>query len=160
MTERLRIAAADDEIDMREYFKRVLPRLGYNVVSVASTGQELVQHCRALRPDLVITDVKMPVMDGIEAVKQLSNENPTPVILVSAYHDPQLVSADLNRIMACIVKPIKRADWEPAITSAMRSFRDLRQFGSLPLVGRSGEGASVDRGHLSTHLISLSDSPG
>ena len=128
MSQRLRIVAADDESDMQDYFKKILPRLGYEVVSVASTGRELVDQCRALRPDLVITDIKMPVMDGIEAAKQLSAENPIPVILVSAYHNPELIErADSNHIMAFLVKPIKQADLEPAIALAMRRFRQLHK---------------------------------
>ncbi|HRX78261.1 MAG TPA: response regulator, partial [Pirellulaceae bacterium] len=67
MESRLRIAVADDEPDMQEYFEKILPRLGHEVVSIAETGRQLVEHCETLNPDLVITDIKMPDMDGIEA---------------------------------------------------------------------------------------------
>ena len=67
MTRTLRIAIADDEPDMQEYYRTILPALGHVVVAVADTGRELVQKCRDQQPDLVITDVKMPDMDGIEA---------------------------------------------------------------------------------------------
>ena len=67
MSRALRIAVADDEPDMRDYFRTILPRLGHEVVAVAETGRELVEQCRATRPDLVITDIKMPDMDGIDA---------------------------------------------------------------------------------------------
>ena len=63
----LRIVVADDEPRMQDYFRKVLPLLGHDVVGVATTGRELVEQCQALNPDLVITDVKMPDMDGIEA---------------------------------------------------------------------------------------------
>ncbi|OYV81622.1 MAG: response regulator, partial [Planctomycetia bacterium 21-64-5] len=55
MNEPLRISVADDEADMRDWFERMLPTLGHQVVSVAENGVELVEHCRALKPDLVIT---------------------------------------------------------------------------------------------------------
>jgi two-component system, response regulator PdtaR len=123
----LRIAVADDETDMQEYFEKILPRLGYEVVAVASTGRELVEHCRVLRPDLVITDIKMPDMDGIEAAEQLSADGPIPVILASAHHSAELIErAAGDHIMAYLVKPIKQADLEPTISLAMRRFRQFQ----------------------------------
>lgn len=124
----LRIAVADDEPDMQEYFAKMLPRLGHQVVSVATTGRELVEHCLRLRPDLVISDIKMPEMDGIEAAEQLFRDTAIPVILVSAYHDTELIErAEADHVMAYLVKPIKQADLEPAISLAMRRFRQLRE---------------------------------
>jgi CheY-like chemotaxis protein len=87
----LRIAVADDEVEMRDFFEKVLPRFGHQVVSVAENGKQLIEHCRELSPDLVITDIKMPELDGIEASTQICQERPVPIILVSAYHDPALI---------------------------------------------------------------------
>jgi response regulator NasT len=131
MNHSLRIAVADDEADMRDYFQKILPHLGHTVVSAAKTGKELVAHCQKHRPDLVITDVKMPDMDGIDAAVELYNDVPIPVILVSAYHDSELIArAEADHILAYLVKPIKQADLEPAIGLAMRrfaQFQDLRK---------------------------------
>src|SRR5436305_8399254 len=91
MNSGLRIAVADDEIEMRDFFEKVLPRFGHQVVSVAENGKQLVNHCRELQPDLVITDIKMPELDGIVASIQICRERRLPVILVSAYHDPSLI---------------------------------------------------------------------
>lgn len=127
MTARLRIAVADDEPDMQEYFKKILPRLGHQVVSVAATGRELVDQCLALRPDLVITDIKMPEMDGIEAAEELYRKLAIPIVLVSAYHDAELIArAEADHVMAYLVKPIKQADLEPAVALAMRRFYQFR----------------------------------
>jgi response regulator NasT len=131
MTTSLRIAVADDEPDMRTYFQKCLPRLGHQVVAVCSNGRELVEQVRITQPDLVITDIKMPDMDGIEAATQLYQEYPVPVILVSAHHEPELIErAEADHIMAYLVKPIKQSDLEPAIALAMRrfsQFQELRQ---------------------------------
>lgn len=117
----LRIAIADDEQDMRDYFERILPILGHQVVATAATGEELIEQCRLTDPDLVITDLKMPQMDGIEAAAHLLREKPVPVILVSAYHDPELQRrAESRNVMAYLVKPIKKADLEPAISQALQ----------------------------------------
>src|SRR5262245_20630154 len=92
MTASLRIVIADDEPDMREYFQKLLPRLGHQVVGAAEDGRALIELCRAQKPDVVITDIKMPDMDGIDAAAQLYRERPVPVILVSAYHDAELIA--------------------------------------------------------------------
>ena len=127
MTTSLRIAVADDELEMRDFFEKVLPRFGHQVVAVAENGAQLVQHCRRLQPDLVITDIKMPELDGIEASTQICRERPVPVILVSAYHDPALIErAEANHVLAYLVKPIGLADLQPAIAIAMRRFTELQ----------------------------------
>jgi response regulator NasT len=126
MTPSLRIVVADDEPDMRDYFRKILPRLGHNVVAAAETGEELIAFCRTHQPDLVITDIKMPDMDGIDAAMKLYKEKPIPVILVSAYSDAKLIErAEADHILAYLVKPIKQADLEPVIGLAMRRFEQF-----------------------------------
>jgi response regulator NasT len=125
MTRPLRIVIADDEPDMRQYFERMLPRLGHKVVATATNGRELVDLCRAENPDLVITDIKMPDVDGIEAALQIEQDRPVPIILVSAYHDAALIQrAEANHILGYLVKPIKHADLEPSIALAVRRFEE------------------------------------
>ena len=127
MSASLRIAVADDEADMRDWFERILPTLGHQVISVAESGKELVEHCRSLKPDLVLTDIKMPDMDGIDASQAICAERPLPVILVSAYHDPELIRrAEADHVLAYLVKPIGKAALEPAIGLAMRRFEELQ----------------------------------
>ena len=127
MDRSLRVAVADDEPDMRDYYKAILPRLGHEVVVVAETGADLLEQCRAVHPDLVITDIRMPDMDGIDAAVALHETQPVPVILVSGYHDPELIRrAEADHILAYLVKPIKQADLVPAIALAVRRFEQLR----------------------------------
>jgi response regulator NasT len=128
MNRLLRIAIADDELDMRDYFQQILPLLGHQVISVARNGRELVELCATTRPDLVITDIKMPDMDGIEAAARIYKSAPAPVILVSAYHDPEYIArAEADHVLAYLVKPIKQADLEPAIGIAMRRFEQFQE---------------------------------
>jgi len=127
MTTSLRIAVADDELEMRDFFEKVLPRFGHRVVAVAENGVQLVEHCRTLKPDLIITDIKMPELDGIEASTQICRERAVPVILVSAYHDPALIErAESDHVLAYLVKPIGLADLQPAIAIAMRRFTEFQ----------------------------------
>ncbi|HMF35697.1 MAG TPA: ANTAR domain-containing protein [Isosphaeraceae bacterium] len=127
MTPALRIAVADDEPRMLDYYQDTLPLLGHRVTCAAPTGQDLVRCCRDARPDLVITDIKMPDMDGIDAIVELDREEPIPAILVSAYHDPELFERTKEgHVLAYLVKPIKQADLEAAITIAMQRFEQFR----------------------------------
>jgi response regulator NasT len=90
-------------------------------VAAAQSGRELVESCRALRPDLVITDIKMPDLDGIDAALQINREWPVPVILVSAYRDAALRErAAADYVLGYLVKPIKQADLEPLVGLALR----------------------------------------
>jgi response regulator NasT len=128
MNQSLRIAIADDEADMREYFQKSLARLGHKVVAIAADGRELVELCRAQAPDLIITDIKMPDIDGIDAATQIYRERPVPVILVSAYHDAALLErAEADHILGYLVKPIKQADLEPVIALSMRRFAQFEE---------------------------------
>jgi response regulator NasT len=127
MNSSLRIAVADDEPEMREYFENTLTVLGHKVVAVAKDGRELVEHCRAMRPGLVITDIKMPDMDGLNAIKEISSSMSVPIILVSAHHAPEMIAQALdNQVLAYLVKPIKQADLETAIAVAMRRYREFQ----------------------------------
>lgn len=126
MAQKLKIAVADDEPDMQEYLEKILPRIGHQVIAVASNGRELVQHVQALCPDMVITDIRMPEMDGIDAANEIYRTMAIPVILVSAFHDRELIArAESDHIMSYLVKPIKQADLEPAIALAMKRFHQF-----------------------------------
>ncbi|WP_146598626.1 response regulator [Novipirellula aureliae] len=87
-TKSLRIVVADDEAYIRCYFSRMLPRLGHRVVGSASDGRELVELCGAERPDLVITDIRMPIMSGIEAADQIAKSQSVPVVILSSHDEP------------------------------------------------------------------------
>jgi response regulator NasT len=122
----LRIAVADDEPDMRDFLQKLLTHLGHEVVAVAADGEDLVRRCRDTRPNLIITDLAMPRLDGLSAVRQITKERPIPVIVVSAYHDDELIRRALQeQVLAYLVKPIKAVDLPPAIALAMQRFREF-----------------------------------
>src|SRR5579864_5838272 len=126
MSQSLRIVVADDEPEMRKYLQETLTVLGHDVVGVAQSGVELLEKCVESRPDMVITDIKMPDMDGIEAATRLCQTQSVPVILISAYHDPDLIARALTgHVMAYLVKPIKKADLSTSIALAVRRYKEF-----------------------------------
>ena len=119
----LRVAVADDEPEMREFFRFALGKLKHQLVAEAGSGRELVECCRAARPDLIITDVKMPELDGIAAAEAVYREAPVPAIVVSCYDDPEtLRQAAAPHVYGYLVKPITARDLGPAINLAMARF--------------------------------------
>ena len=119
----LRIAVADDERDMRQFLQEVLSRLGHQVIAVAESGRQLIEQCRSLNPDLVVTDIKMPDMDGIDAAAEINRVREVPVVLISGHQEQELLNrAGVEYIMAYLVKPVKPADLHAAITLAVVRF--------------------------------------
>jgi response regulator NasT len=128
MNRGLRVVVADDERRLRDYYRKILPRLGHEVVAAAETGWQLVAQCRDLHPDLVITDIKMPELNGIDAIAQILRNEPVPVIVVSAYHNPELLErASADHVLTYLLKPIKQADLEAAVAVAVRRLEQVRR---------------------------------
>jgi two-component system, response regulator PdtaR len=122
----LRIAIAEDELLMRKYLKETLELLRYEVACLVDSGAALVERCRVDPPDVVLTDIRLPDMDGLEAAALVYAHAPVPIIVVSAFHDPELVArAEQNHVLAYLVKPIKQQDLEPAIAIAMSRFHEF-----------------------------------
>lgn len=126
MSKMLRIAIADDEAIIRKYLETTLASAGHRVIVSARTGRELVEKCLAKRPDIVIADIRMPEMDGIDAAEELSQHLLVPVILLSAYHDRDTIDrAVRDHVMAYLLKPIKQAELETSIPVALRRFHEF-----------------------------------
>src|SRR3954454_10424718 len=106
MTKSLRIPVAHHEGDTREFFERYLPRLGHQVVASAEDGRRLVELCRTAKPDMIVTDIRMPGMTGLDAVGELFREQTVPVIVVTAHTDPQWVEqAQAVGVSGYLLKP-------------------------------------------------------
>ena len=116
MCKSLRISIADDELDMRDYLARMLPRLGHEVVSAAENGRQLVTDFLRFSPDLVITDVRMPELDGFSAIQEIRRGRPVPVIVISADQNATLTSLMQAGPTHFLTKPINLHSLEDAIS--------------------------------------------
>ena len=126
--ERTRVVIADDESIVRMDLKEMLTTLNYLVVGEVGDGQSAVNLARELKPDVVLMDIKMPDMDGIEAAKILTEEQIAPVVLLTAYSQKDLVDrAKEAGVVGYLVKPFREADLLPAIDVALARFSEFKQ---------------------------------
>ena len=126
--ERTRVIIADDESVIRADLREMLTTLGYLVVGEAGDGQSAVNSARELKPDIVIMDIKMPNMDGIEAAKILTQEKIAPVLLLTAYSQRELVDrAKEAGVVGYLVKPFREQEIGPAIDIALARFQEFRE---------------------------------
>jgi AmiR/NasT family two-component response regulator len=121
-----RVIIADDESLIRMDLREMLLNLGYLVVGEVGDGRSAVNLARELRPDVVIMDIKMPDMDGIDAAKVLTEERIAPVILLTAYSQKDLVErAKEAGVVGYMVKPFRESDLVPAIEVALARFKEF-----------------------------------
>jgi two-component system, response regulator PdtaR len=128
MTEetRKRVVIAEDEALIRMDLAEMLQEEGYDVVAEAGDGETAVKLAQEHRPDLVILDVKMPVLDGISAAERIAEERVAPVLILTAFSQRDLVErAREAGAMAYLVKPFSKSDLVPAIEMAVSRYAEI-----------------------------------
>ena len=122
----MRILIAEDETIIRMDLRELLEGAGYEVCGEARDGAEAVALARELEPDLAIMDVKMPQLDGIDAARQILDERPIPIVMLTAYGQEELVSRAVEAgVFGYLVKPFREQDLLPAITTARARHEEL-----------------------------------
>ncbi len=123
----LKVVIADDESIIRLDLKKMLEDMGYSVIGEAADGEKALELVRTLRPDLVILDIKMPVMDGLDAAKIIAEEKIAPVMLLTAYSQGDLIDRAKDAgVFAYLVKPFKESDLLPAIEIAISRYLEVQ----------------------------------
>ncbi len=125
--EKTRVLLAEDETIARVDLRELLTSLGYLVIGEAGDGTEAVRLARDLKPDIVIMDIEMPELDGIEAAKILYDEKVCPVLLLTAFSQRELVErARSAGVMGYLVKPWRDSEVTPAIEVALARYDETR----------------------------------
>lgn len=121
-----RVLIAEDEALIRLDLREMLEEEGYDVVGEAADGETAVRLADQLRPDLVVLDVKMPVLDGIAAAERIAGARIAPVVILTAFSQRDLVErARAAGAMAYLVKPFEKHDLIPAIEVAVSRFTEI-----------------------------------
>ncbi len=127
----IRLVIADDESLIRMHLKETLVGLGYLVVGETGDGVSAINLARELRPDLVLMDIKMPKLDGIQAAKILTQEKIAPVLLLTAFSDRELVDrAKEAGVVNYVVKPFRETELMPAIEIALARYQEFLEIES------------------------------
>lgn len=128
---RRRAVVAEDEALIRMDIVETLEEGGFEVVGQGANGEEAVALAKEHRPDVVVTDIKMPVMDGISAAEIIAKERIAPVVLLTAFSQTELVerARDVGA-MAYVVKPFTPADLLPAVEIAASRYAEIKQLES------------------------------
>jgi response regulator NasT len=125
--EPLKAVIAEDEQLTRTIIRARLEKLGHVVVAEAGDGAQAIEAARAHKPDVIIMDIKMPVMDGIEAARTILSETPCAILFLSSFNEQELVEqATDTGALAYLMKPFRKEDLAPALEMAVRRFRQIR----------------------------------
>jgi response regulator NasT len=126
MADGVRVLIGEDEPPVAEALQAALEGLGYSVAGIAHDGIDALAKAEALDPHLILLDIRMPQMDGVEAAGKIMARRPVPIILLTAYAEPDLIEGAAQAgVMAYLVKPFKPQELAAAIRIALARFADL-----------------------------------
>ncbi len=124
----IRVLVAEDDFMVSKSITQTLNDIGYEQVGLASNGEEAVEMTRSLQPDVVLMDIKMPKFDGLQAARQIQENSPTPLVILTAYDSKELVKeASESGVGAFLIKPPEAFEIERAVTIAMARHNDLME---------------------------------
>ena len=125
--EPLRVLIAEDEALTRTILRARLEKLGHQVVAEAENGAQAVEAALSAKPDVIIMDIRMPEMDGIEAARRIVEQNPCAILFLTAFSEDTLVEkAGETGALAYLMKPFRKEDLAPALEIAVKRFRQIQ----------------------------------
>lgn len=123
----VRVVIADDEAVIRMGLTQIVTSLGHRVVGTAANGEIALEVTQRLKPDLLLLDIKMPVIDGLEVAEKLAEKMPLPIIMLTAYSERTLIERAANAsVMGYLVKPIHENKLGPTIDVALARFETMQ----------------------------------
>lgn len=128
----IRVLIAEDDFLVSKEIGRIVKSIGYEQVGTANNGEEAVRQTCLLQPDVVLMDIKMPQLSGLEAVSRIQDSCPTPVVILTAHESEELVNAAGQKgAGAYVTKPPGTEEIKRAVTIAMARHADLMQLRDL-----------------------------
>jgi response regulator NasT len=128
MNQNLKILIAEDEYIVLMGLREALENLGYTVIAQATNGQQAVDFALEHKPDLLIIDINMPILDGIEAIRKINKEINIPAIITTGYNKKELIKrANDAGVFYYLVKPVDEVELKPAIEIVMSRFEEYSQ---------------------------------
>jgi len=127
MTQARRIILVEDERVTLECLRGILAELGHQVTT-ATSGRQMIELARTVRPELIVADVMLPDIDGIDAAVEVNREREVPVLLITGHHSDELL-ARLNgsHIMGYLIKPVTPPELQAAVELAVKRFDDYQR---------------------------------
>jgi len=124
----MRVLSADDEAVIRMGLRTMLEDKGHRVVATATDGASAVEMARTEKPEVILLDIKMPGMDGIAAARKIMQERPTPIVMLTAYSQRELVNeAREASVFGYLVKPVKEDLLDATLELAVTRFKEWQK---------------------------------
>ncbi len=126
------VLVAEDDFLVSKEICRILDNLGHQVVATAANGEQALEFCKKHEPDVVLMDIRMPKLDGIAAAAKLQEENPLPVVILTAHESPDIVEQASNAgVGAFLTKPPRQEELSRALVIAVARHQDLMNVRAL-----------------------------
>jgi len=148
MTEEVRVALAEDDAIIRLDLRETLEEEGYTVVGDTGRGDEMIELVAATNPEVVILDIKMPGMDGIEVARCIAESHGAAVVILTAFSQREFIDQAIEAgALAYLVKPFQRSELVPAVEIARARHREMRAITdqAQTLANRLEDRKTIDR---------------
>ena len=124
----MRVLIVDDESLIRMDLRDIIESCGHEVVAEGTNGVEALALCKKHKPDIILMDVKMPELDGIEAARQIGFHHEAPVVLLTSYSQQDLIDkARDSGVYGYLIKPVREEQLVPTLEMALGRYKSDAQ---------------------------------